>query len=66
MKRKQITLTDVDGISFSVDIDVISVIRDRKSFTEVLFYTDTYPARVKESVTDILRMIEEAKHDDVI
>lgn len=63
---RTIMLTDIDGIEFKVDINMISTIRDKKSFREILFHSGTPAAKVKEEVGVIIRLIKEAKDDNTI
>lgn len=59
-----ITLTDIDGVQFQADAELITLILDRGAHREINFIDSSI--KVKESVGTILAKITEAKNDNTV
>ena len=66
--NREITLTDIDGIEFKVNVDMIRELKDHKSFRTVcfLYAAMTDDVKVRESIPEIIPKIKEAKDDNTV
>lgn len=66
--NREITLTDIDGIEFKANVDMIRELKDHKSFRTVCFLYSamTDDVKVRESIPEIIAKIKEAKDDNTV
>lgn len=66
--NREITLTDIDGIEFKVNVDMIRELKDCMSFRSVCIIDAamTDDVKVRESIPEIIAKIKEAKDDNSV